>query len=59
MNTRQSGDTVLTIFCCVQMSAGNYWDVSDTHHMLPVYASGRAVTSTSFDSLMCQVSNVT
>ena len=41
------------------MSAGNYWDVSDTHHMLPVYASGRAVTSTSFDSLMCQVSNVT
>lgn len=31
-----------------------YWTASDTHHTLPVFASGRAFVPNSFDSLLCQ-----
>jgi hypothetical protein len=33
----------------------NFWDVDDTHHVLPVFASGKAVCPTAFDSILCQV----
>ena len=36
------------------MSTGNYWDAVDSHHVLPVFASGRAIVSTSYDSLVVQ-----
>lgn len=32
-----------------------FWTMYDTHHMLPVFASGRAFVPTTFDSIMFQV----
>ena len=31
------------------------WDAMDTHHVLPVFASGRAFVPSSFESLLVQV----
>jgi hypothetical protein len=31
-----------------------FWDATDTHHMLPVFASARAYVPSSFDSLLVQ-----
>eukprot|EP00602_Paraphysomonas_sp_CaronLab_P005050 CAMPEP_0185030594 /NCGR_PEP_ID=MMETSP1103-20130426/17565_1 /TAXON_ID=36769 /ORGANISM="Paraphysomonas bandaiensis, Strain Caron Lab Isolate" /LENGTH=1609 /DNA_ID=CAMNT_0027565787 /DNA_START=240 /DNA_END=5069 /DNA_ORIENTATION=+ len=33
---------------------GNYWDVDDSHHVLPIFAAGRAIVPSSFDSMLCQ-----
>ena len=32
----------------------NFWTARDTHHLLPVFASGRAFVPSTFDSLLCQ-----
>lgn len=33
----------------------DFWDVDDTHHVLPVFAAGKAICPTAFDSILCQV----
>lgn len=37
-----------------QVSGGGFWGTSDSHHTLPVFASGRAFVPTTFDSILCQ-----
>jgi hypothetical protein len=36
-------------------NADSFWNVTDTHHALPVFASGRAYVPLTFDSLIVQV----
>lgn len=42
----------------IQQQQGNeesrFWDATDTHHMLPVFASARAYVPSSFESLLVQ-----
>eukprot|EP00602_Paraphysomonas_sp_CaronLab_P000471 CAMPEP_0185018052 /NCGR_PEP_ID=MMETSP1103-20130426/903_1 /TAXON_ID=36769 /ORGANISM="Paraphysomonas bandaiensis, Strain Caron Lab Isolate" /LENGTH=1629 /DNA_ID=CAMNT_0027547741 /DNA_START=137 /DNA_END=5026 /DNA_ORIENTATION=- len=37
-----------------KIQTGNCWGVDDTHHILPIFAAGRAVVPSSFDSMLCQ-----
>ena len=34
--------------------ASGFWGTSDSHHTLPVFASGRAFIPSTFDSILCQ-----
>jgi len=36
------------------VNSGSFWGTSDSHHTLPVFASGRAFVPTTFDSILCQ-----
>lgn len=37
-----------------QVTERRFWDAMDTHHVLPVFASGRAYVPASFESLLVQ-----
>ena len=35
-------------------AVASFWDVTNSHHVLPVFASGMAFTPSTFDSVICQ-----
>ena len=38
----------------VASASANFWDATNTHHVLPVFASGIAFVPSTFDTILCQ-----